>query len=1073
MNDETKNKTQLIAELTQLRRQNAQLKALLDNRHPSNLDQLSEYDRQTLTDKLQQIGAVLTSSLNYETVLDCLLEQVDMLIPHSAACILLISDGVVRVARWHNYTQFDATDSPALLTFKLKNVPALRKMYETGQPLVVSYTDKEPQWVYAPGQSWTKSQASTPIYIQDQIVGFLKVDSNTPGFFEAVLAQQLWGLAEQASIALRNARLYEQARKEINKRVVVLKKERNFVSAVLDTVGALVMVVTPKGRILRFNQACEQTTGYTFDEVKGKFFWDIFLTSAEAEKTKITFKSLQLAKSPKSYESYWLTKGGKQRIITWSNNVLRGNENEVEYIISTGIDITERRQLEERLLAIHHLGRELNLLRDEVDICNIALETASFLLPLKSSGYGVFDEVTNDLAYYYYPIRGAPKVIDLRLPLNREKRLQALIEHSGEITDALEVDEASPATLRPDGQVERFWLSAPMKIGEKIVGVLDVKSQEPDAFSSNDQQLLQTLADQTAVAIENARLHRETNQRVDELATLSMISQTITSTLNLEVTLTIITDHTIRLLDATAASVVLLDEERSDLWFYTASGGVSDFVRGIRLPAGQGIVGWVIEHGEPALVVDVSQDPRFFGEIDQQTGFITRSVICIPLQTEQETIGAIEVMNKTNGVFNQEDLRLLSWLATPATIAIENARLFEAESKARQQAEILREATSTLTSTLDLNRLLDSILIHLERVVPYDNAYVFLQEQDLLKMVAGRGSAPIEQQIVGYQYPANNPIYQEIRRTSRPVILADAQNDERIKSWRNVDHIRGWMGVPLITANKVIGCLTLNSRQTAAFDQTEASLAQAFAHQATVAIQNAQLFEQVRASHRQLRSLSHRLVQVQETERRHIARELHDEAGQALTSLMVGLRLLERDAADNPQSVIERVNQLKSTTNDVLENLHRLAMDLRPATLDHLGLTAALRQYIEIFSRQHNIKTQFEIVGLDDAAARLPPAFETNLYRIVQEALTNVVRHAKATRVDVLLERRDNQMITIIEDNGVGFDSEAAGSGRLGLLGMRERAEMMGGSLVIESTLGANTTIYVEVPYDDTNIDIR
>ena len=203
-------------------------------------------------------------------------------------------------------------------------------------------------------------------------------------------------------------------------------------------------------------------------------------------------------------------------------------------------------------------------------------------------------------------------------------------------------------------------------------------------------------------------------------------------------------------------------------------------------------------------------------------------------------------------------------------------------------------------------------------------------------------------------------------------------------------------------------------------------------------------------------------------ERRHIARELHDEAGQALTTLMVGLGLLERDA-DASASMIERVNELKKTTNDILENLHRLAINLRPASLDHLGLKAALRQYIEMFGRQHKLKTQFELVGLDDK--RLPPAVETNIYRIVQEALTNVVRHAKATQVDVLLERRDDQMVTIIEDNGVGFDPEAAGTGRLGLLGMRERAEMMGGSLVVESTLGSNTTIYVEVPYDDSNSD--
>jgi signal transduction histidine kinase len=204
-------------------------------------------------------------------------------------------------------------------------------------------------------------------------------------------------------------------------------------------------------------------------------------------------------------------------------------------------------------------------------------------------------------------------------------------------------------------------------------------------------------------------------------------------------------------------------------------------------------------------------------------------------------------------------------------------------------------------------------------------------------------------------------------------------------------------------------------------------------------------------------------VEIQETERRNIARELHDEASQALTSLMVGLRLLEREA-DSPESVVAQVAELKSRASDILENLHRLAIDLRPASLDHVGLVAALRQYINTFGQQHNQTMQFEVVGLDDK--RLPPAVETNLYRIVQEALTNVVRHTKATHIDVLLERRGEQLITIIEDNGNGFDPQTAGqNGRLGLLGMRERAEMLGGTLVVESTIGTGTTIYVEVPY--------
>jgi len=246
-------------------------------------------------------------------------------------------------------------------------------------------------------------------------------------------------------------------------------------------------------------------------------------------------------------------------------------------------------------------------------------------------------------------------------------------------------------------------------------------------------------------------------------------------------------------------------------------------------------------------------------------------------------------------------------------------------------------------------------------------------------------------------------------------------------------------------------------------------LAEALAAQAAVAVQNAGLFEQVRTGRERLQALSRRLVEVQETERRHIARELHDEVGQALTTLMVGLRLVERETQLSERAAA-RVAELKHMTDGVLENLHRLAMDLRPASLDHLGLVAALRQYIETFGRQNDLLVEFASVGLD--GERLPPGVETALYRIVQEALTNVARHAQATSVDVLLERRGSQVITVIEDNGVGFDpKEAARSGRLGLFGMQERVEMLGGTLLVESSVGAGTTVVAEVPYAHSNSD--
>ena len=1064
MSDLKKTKKQLVAELTQLRQRVVEQSVAGVQQPPPPETTLERIERRK-SDVLIQAGLALNNSLNYEAILDCLLAYVGEMVSHDAASLLLIEDETVRVSRWYGYNEFETGVSLTGLTFDRQTFAAQGGLPRGQEPLLIPVMGRDDIWARELSAPWIKSRLSLPIFVQRELIGLLNVDCATPKNFAPTDVKRLQTLVHQASLAFKNAQLYDQAREEIANRVAALKLERNFVSTVLDSAaGALVMVLDLEGRIHRFNRACQETTGYTLAEVQNQYFWDMLLVREERIRVKRIFETLRTGKLPDPYQTHWVSKDNRRRLIAWTSTFLPDSNGQVEYIVNTGNDITEQQQLEERLLALHHLGRELNLLRDEESIWEIALETAAFLLEFKSAGYGIVTDPSDALHYLYQPIRGIPTTINLQLPFDTNQRLALLQAHGVQLDDALE--EVPPP---PDANLEA-WLSAPMKLGERLIGVLDIESSEPHPFTTNDQRLLQTLADQTAVAIENARLHQEARHRVDELTTMNMVGQAITSTLNLEETLTIITDHSIRLLGATAAAVVLNDEIKGNLWFHAASGGSSDFVRGKRLPSGQGIVGWVIDHSEAVLVPDVAHDERFFSKFDQQTGFTTQSVICAPLRTGNQTIGAIEVLNKKVGVFTPEDLQLVNWLATPAATAIENARLFEAEHAARKQAEILRVATSTLASTLDLERVLNTILDHLEDVVPFDHAYVFLHEQDWLQVVAERGAGQPTNGRAKRRYPPDNALYQKIGETGQPVILADAQNDARFEIWENVDTIRGWMGVPLIVQRLVIGCLTLESQQVGAYGQVEAALAQAFANQAAVAIQNARLFEQVQISSERLQSLSRRLVEIQETERRRIARELHDEAGQSLSGLLVRLRLLE-SKVDDPAAVLEGITELKQMSNDISEGLHRLATDLRPASLDHLGLETTLRKHIETFGHQNNLVTQFEAVGLAEDK-RLLPTVETNLYRVVQEALTNVLRHAQATQVDVLLERRGDQVVAIIEDNGVGFDAEKAGkSSRLGLLGMRERAEMLDGELNIESSPGAGTTIYVEVPYVHSNSD--
>ena len=222
---------------------------------------------------------------------------------------------------------------------------------------------------------------------------------------------------------------------------------------------------------------------------------------------------------------------------------------------------------------------------------------------------------------------------------------------------------------------------------------------------------------------------------------------------------------------------------------------------------------------------------------------------------------------------------------------------------------------------------------------------------------------------------------------------------------------------------------------------------------------------EARIYHGQLQQLSSQVLTAHEGERKRIARELHDDTGQALTSILVRLRLLEKTAGD--EAVRRNVEELRELTSNALDSVRRMAVDLRPAALDDLGLVPALHSYADKYSNSWPISVTFSAEGLKK---RLPANVELVLYRIVQEALTNVAKHSAARSVEVRLRRRSNIVTVTVADDGRGFDmrdvTRSEGSG-LGLFGMRERLALVGGTVEIQSALGKGTTIIARVPLHD------
>jgi signal transduction histidine kinase len=211
-----------------------------------------------------------------------------------------------------------------------------------------------------------------------------------------------------------------------------------------------------------------------------------------------------------------------------------------------------------------------------------------------------------------------------------------------------------------------------------------------------------------------------------------------------------------------------------------------------------------------------------------------------------------------------------------------------------------------------------------------------------------------------------------------------------------------------------------------------------------------------------------RLSEAQETERGRISRELHDRLGQDLTALKLGLQILRKQGPFTP-AVQESITKLERLAEGLMRDIHRLAWELRPSALDDLGLEMALRRYSQEWSETSAIPVDFHSQGVEEE--RLPPELETALYRVTQEALTNIIRHAQAKHVGILLERRPELVSLIVEDDGQGFNAEtvlqtSATQKKLGLLGMLERVKLVGGTFEIESAPGAGATVFVRLPLE-------
>jgi signal transduction histidine kinase len=613
------------------------------------------------------------------------------------------------------------------------------------------------------------------------------------------------------------------------------------------------------------------------------------------------------------------------------------------------------------------------------------------------------------------------------------------------IIDDLPQEPDAPKEVVKEGY--RSVASIPLLCRGRVQGVLTTSSRTLRCLSQPDVDLLLSIGQQIGVAIENARLFEIEQRRAEQFRAISEVGRHITSILDVDELMEEIVCLVGKTFGYYLVGIGLVEGEQ--VVVKTGAGPYwGDHRREpLRLKVGkEGIVGWVASTGEPLLVPDVSQEPRYY----QVSDIIeTRSELAVPLRTKNEIIGVLDVQSKHLNAFDESDVVVLQSLANQAAIAIENARLYKTEQRRAEQFRVISKVGSHITSILDVDELLDEIVHLIKKGFGYYLVGIGLNEGDVMVTKTGAGPAWDDPAFEAPRLKVGEEgIMGWVAGTGEPILAPDVSQEPRYISTPQTAGTRSELCVPLRTKTAVIGVLDLQSEELNAFDESDLVVLQSLAHQAAIAIENARLYEQAQ----QLATLE---------ERQRLARELHDSVTQSLYSVTLFAEAARRLASgDDREQMQSYLDQLGGTAQQALKEMRLLVYELRPSALEQVGLVEALRQRLDAVEGRAGMEARLLVEGTVELSA----AVEDGLYRIAHEALNNVLKHAEVTSVTVRIRTDGDRVELEVEDNGKGFDPTAVSDrGGMGLINMRERAESLGGSLTVVSAPGEGTRVKVEV----------
>lgn len=870
----------------------------------------SERKQRHLSDALRnalETGASLSSSLEFEIILDRLLEGVEQVVPFNGGSILLVlpETGRVQTARIRGYGQVAEAERKNIrkLDFEIASTKNLRWMYENKLPLIIPDTQKDPDWIPIEETSCLHSWIGAPVIVNQEVIAFFSLQHTTPGFFTAEHLSLLQAFAGQAALALQNARLFDEVRRRAEETSALLSTSMSLsnlnLEAILQTIGeharsifaadgCRIFLLEPDGETLRCELALQESqvafsgltirlgqgvTGSVAASGQAEIVNDMtrdpramLVPGTEEEPEAIMFAPLKQRQQTIGVIS--IRRVGNERPFKPADlELLKAFASLAASAVSNARLFDETRLRAERLAALHAISQRLGNLLDLQTIGEVIIPEIENLLGWKRGSIWLVEGGTaiRMLNHSTPGLEGEAREKEL-------ERLRSLITGfgSGIIGSVIQDGQAirSGNVLEDPRYIEgapgiRSELCVPLKAAQKTIGCINFESESEKAFSEEDEQVLTTLAGEIAVAIERARLFDEARQRAEEFSILYRITSDLGAATTLDALMHHIAERIATLLDVPGGVVYLYDKQNDELEIMAAT---SSYVKvGARLKLGEGLAGKVALSRQP-LVID---DYRIWPERSRQfEGLPFSSVVEVPILYGGDLLGVIGAFNladdeaRRNRRFTENDVQLLSLFATSAGGAVYGIRLLEDARQRLRELETLQSVSAALRQARTIQEMLPIFVKYSAQAIGARSGSIYLLEESTGEWVAqgwitaqgdwGPSMGDLRHQadegvtgLVG----ANGEMYVTADWRADPVTVALPGELVYLKD------LKSGISLPLRADETIIGVMHLWFQESHTFTEAEKSLLTAIADMAGNAVQRARLHEETQKRLRYISAL--------------------------------------------------------------------------------------------------------------------------------------------------------------------------------------------------------------------------